>query len=174
MVVFILALLSSILVADFPKIRRQFALTRAVHKMSQDLRRAQDMGFSGQKVEVDGTKAKSFGVYINLDSPTLGNKKYIIYADIDGNQQYNESNADLVMETVDFGQTEPGVIIDRIENMENNNRWVDINFEPPSPTVKIRELESDKDRVKIIFTLESDPSKERTVSAYISGLIEIK
>lgn len=183
-VVFIIALFSSILVADFPKIKRQFALTRAVYKMSQDLRRTQDMGFSGQQIV--GLDVKGYGVYINLDS--LGNKKYIIYADRDNDQKYTETtevvcgeqalNKDCVIETIDFSQSEAGVFIKRIENT-TTGRWVDINFMPPNPTITITELDEDSsgtkfNRVMITFELEDDLLKTRIVSVNTSGLIEIK
>lgn len=179
-VVFIIALFSSILIADFPKIKRQFALTRAVHKMSQDLRRAQDMGFSGQQIE--GIDVKGYGVYINLDNDRLGNKKYIIYADMDDNQQYTEivevacgeqeeSNKDCVIEIVNLGETEAGVTIDRIENTIDF-QTVDINFRPPNPITTITGLLLHINRVQIIFTTKD--GKERIVLVNTSGLIEIK
>ena len=188
-VVFIIALFSSILVTDFPKIKRQFALTRAVYKMSQDLRRTQDMGFSGQQIE--GLDVKGYGVYINLNDANLRNKKYIIYADrgntpdqkyseesfVDCRQQTNPQ-ADCVIEEIDLSQTEPEVIINTIENTADG-RWVDINFAPPNPATTITELAEDSsgtkfNRAMIIFAIESEPLKERMVSVNTSGLIEIK
>ncbi len=178
-VIFIITLFSSILVAGFPKIVRQFALTRAVYKMSQDLRRAQDMGFSGQRIK--GINVKGYGVYVNLDNPNLGNKKYVIYADMNDDQQYDVSgaickqqlpNQDCVIEEVNLSQTEPGVVIDRIENTNNNS--VDVNFKPPSPTITITSLLPGINRVQIIFALESDLLKTKIVSVNTAGLIEIK
>ena len=168
-VVLIVGLLSSILVADFPKIRRQFALTRVAYKMSQDLRRTQDMGLSGQRVE--GLDVKGYGVYVNLDDLNLGNKKYIIYADINDDQQYVQKT-DFIIEEISFGQTELGVIIDRIANTDN--RWIDINFKPPNPTITITSLLPNTNQAQIIFGLESDPSNERIISVNTSGLIEVK
>jgi len=168
-VVLIVSLLSGILVADFPKIRRQFALTRVAYKMSQDLRRTQDMGLSGQRVE--GLDVKGYGVYVNLDDLNLGNKKYIIYADINDDQQYVQKT-DFIIEEISFGQTELGVIIDRIANTDN--RWIDINFKPPNPTITITSLLPNTNQAQIIFGLESDPSNERIISVNTSGLIEVK
>lgn len=178
-VIFIITLFSSILVVGFPRIVRQFALTRAVYKMSQDLRRAQDMALSGQRIK--GINVKGYGVYVNLDNPNLGNKKYVIYAEMNDDQKYDASgavcgqqllNQDCVIEEIDFSQTEFGVIIDRIEN--TNNSSVDINFKPPSPTTTITSLLPSINRVQIIFALESDLLKTRIVSVNMAGLIEIK
>ena len=187
-VVFIIALFSSILIADFPKIRRQFALTRAVYKMNQDLRRALDMGLSGQQIkDVNGNaiNVQGYGVYINLDDFRLGNKKYIIYADTNNDQQYDssdticgqQSNQDCIIEKIDFIKAESGVKIKEIKNTKDNNQWVDINFKPPNPTVTITKLSSltpDTNQVQIIFALESDSLTYRTVFVNIAGLIEIE
>ncbi|MBI1866554.1 MAG: prepilin-type N-terminal cleavage/methylation domain-containing protein [Candidatus Staskawiczbacteria bacterium] len=179
-VIFIITIFSSILVISFPKITRQFTLTRAVYKMSQDLRRVQDMGFSGQKLQ--GVNAKGYGVYINLDSSSLGNKKYIMYADAQDDQQYDFSgaicgeqlpNQDCVIETIDLNQTEPGVIMDRIEGTVNNQE-ADINFKPPNPTVTITSLSPGINRAQIIFALESDLLTNKIVSVNTAGLIETK
>ncbi len=181
-VIFIIALFSSILLVNFPKIRRQFALTRAVYKMSQDLRRAQDMGLSGQRIE--GGDVKGYGVYINLTS--LGNKKYIMYADMNDDQRYTgqlqevcgqqqgqqQGAEDCIIETINLSQAESGVIINSIK-VPTDVQQVDINFKPPNPTVTITSLSSGN-RVQIIFALESDLLTYRTVSVNTSGLIEIK
>lgn len=168
-VIFIIAVFSSILLANLPKIARQFALTRAVYKMSQDFRRAQDMGFSGQQVK--GINVKGYGVYINLNNTSLGNKRYIIYADMNDDQQYAEGT-DYIVETVDFSQTESGIIINKIEN--TNNKWIDINFKPPNPTITITSLLPGTNKVQIIFALESDLLKTRMVSVNTAGLIEVR
>lgn len=168
-VIFVIALFSSILVIGFPKIIRQFALIRAVYKMSQDLRKTQDMGLSGQQVK--GINVKGYGVYINLDSSNLGNKKYIIYADINDNQRYE--GTDSIIETIDFSQTELGVIMNRIDGTTNNQQ-VDINFKPPNPAITITSLLSGINRAQIIFALESDLLKTRIVSVNTAGLIEVK
>ena len=167
-VIFIIAIFSAILISDFPKIELQFALSRATYKLSQDIRRAQDMTLSGVKTDISGNPAKGYGVYINLSDPSLGDKKYVLYAD-SGNQQYDAGEE---IETIDFSQAESGVIIDRIEGTTNDQQ-VDINFKPPNPTITITSLSSGN-RVQVIFALESDLSQERIVSVNTSGLIEIK
>lgn len=183
-VIFIITLLSSILVADFPKIKRQFELTRVSYKMSHDLKRVQDMSLSGRQIEEEDVKG--YGVYVNLNSPSLGNKKYIIYADLDDNQQYNSLSQeacgeqggnqnpiqDCVVETIDLDQSQSGIIISSIK-APTDVQQVDINFKPPNPTVTITNLLSGN-RAQIIFALESDLLTYRTVSVNTAGLIEIK
>jgi len=194
-VISIMILLSGILIADFPKIKRQFAITRSVYKMSQDIRRAQDMGFSGEQLkDVNGNivRVKGYGVYLNLDR--LGPKKYIIYADMDGDYRYTittevgdilcndpgyselKTGTDCVIETIDFSQAEPGVSITNILNIVGADgeakKEVDINFMPPNPTITITDLV--ETRVHITFSLDSDSLISRTVFVNTAGLIEIQ
>ena len=186
-VVFIIGTFLMILVADFPKIQRQFALSRATYKFAQDLRRAQDMALSGVEIKKSGAaetiiNAKGYGVYINLAD---SNKQYIIYADRDDSQTYSAQDkincddydpvenegADCIIETVDLSKDAHGVIIKEINNTNNFN-YISINFNPPNPTVSISGLEGGN-RAWIVFALESDPiNSTRNVFVWKSGLIE--
>jgi len=81
-VIFIIAALLTILVSDFPKIQRQFALSRATYKFAQDLRKAQDMALSGEEIKKpDGTiiSVKGYGIYIDNRGNNGNNKEYKIY-----------------------------------------------------------------------------------------------
>ncbi len=174
----IITLFSMILIADYPKIKRQFALSRAVYKFAQDLRKTQDMGLSGVQIKDENqvvVEAEGYGIYINinLSSSDGNNKQYKIYADINGNGKYN-SEGDYVIKTVDFGETEKGVIIQEIINTKNNAPSVSINFSPPNPDIEIWQLESNRNNVEIVFALSSDPTNKRKVSVNTSGLIEVK
>lgn len=83
-VIFIIVLFSTILVANFPEIQRQFALSRVTYKLSQDLRNVQGLGLSGVPItDVHGTAilSKGYGIYINLNSSAT---QYVIYADVPG------------------------------------------------------------------------------------------
>ena len=165
-VIFIIAIFSAILISDFPKIELQFALSRATYKLSQDIRRAQDMTLSGVKTDISGNPAKGYGVYINLSDPSLGDKKYVLYAD-SGNQQYDAGEE---IETIDFSSSESGVAISEITNLASGS-WVSINFKPPNPDTNIANLATGSDRVGIVFEI---PSSQRYVYVNKLGLIETK
>lgn len=175
-VIFIIALLLTILVSDFPKIQRQFALSRATYKFAQDLRKAQDMALSGEEIKKpDGTKisVKGYGVYI--DNRAGNAKKYIIYADLNGDAQYTSEAEDYIVNTVDLDKDARGVVIRRFELIDNN--YVSMNFNPPNPAISISNLNAAADRAGITFGLESDPensSNTRTVYIWKSGLIEAR
>ena len=167
-VVFIIAMFSMILISDFPKIRRQFALSRATYKFSQDMRRAQDLALSGVKLE-SPKQAKGYGIYVNL----ADNKKYIIYADTyqPNDYEYTEGH-DYIIDTIDISREEAGVIIKEINNV--NYSWVSVDFSPPNPTTIITSLRQNENNVEIVFALEVDQSITRQVSVNKSGLIEVK
>ena len=175
-VVFIIAVLLAILVSDFPKIQRQFALSRATYKFAQDLRKVQDMALSGEKIrKPDGIEitVQGYGIYIDKTD----NKKYIIYADLDGNKKY--TGIEEIYTTVDLNSDAPGVIIKDFILIDSNN--VSINFSPPNPEIKISNLGTinleEANRAGITFGLEADSSNStntRTVYIWKSGLIEAR
>ncbi len=171
-VVAIVAILPTIIVANFPQIRLQFALSRATYSFAQDTRRAQGMSISSNLYKDSNGNVQpvsGYGVYVNMDN---GNKKYIIYADVyPGNRQYDEL-IDYVVQTIDIAASEPGVIIKQLDNIFGN--IVSINFNPPDPTTTIAQLFEQEHVLDVIFALESDPSITKTVSINTSGLIEVK
>ena len=59
-VMVIVTMFSMILIADFPKILRQFAISRASYKLSQDIRRTEDLGLSGVQIGDGLMQAKGY------------------------------------------------------------------------------------------------------------------
>ncbi len=197
-VIFLIAIFSTILIADFPRIQRQFALSRVSYKLAQDLRRTQDLGLSGVKT-LDKNKnqiaVKGYGIYI--DTATQPIKKYIIYADIDvdntkkDTQKYSgDSNfplcnaevdikSDCVIDVIDVSKENSNLYIKKVKNLTTSATNVSINFTPPNPTINIDGLDTinnqppDNSRVGIVLGLTSDGS-ERTVWINTSGLINVQ
>lgn len=172
--IFIITMFSGIIMSDFPKVRKRFALSTATHNLAQDLRRAQDMSLSGiQLIDVEGEElpVKGFGLYINLNSIVGNNKEYIIYGDSNGNQQYDH-DIDYNLYLIDMNDEVKGVIIEGLYNVLENH--VSINFSPPNPKTSISGLEEGMSRIKIVLALESDNTITREVYVNTSGLIETK
>lgn len=171
-VLFIISIFSSILIIDFPKLKNQLALNRAVYKLSGDLKKVQDLGGSGfLLVNSDGQaiSVKGYGIYINTYSG--GNKNYIMYADVNGDEQYN-TEFDYIMENINLDSVSEGTIIKGISNA--NSFGLSINFKAPNFSIKISDLAKDKDGVEIIFATESNQDKTRTVYVNKLGLIEVR
>jgi type II secretory pathway pseudopilin PulG len=81
-VIFIIALFSAIVIADFPTIQKHFALSRASYQLAQDLRKIQDLGLSGvQTKDMIGNtiSVQGYGIYINTSQ---SREQYVMYADV--------------------------------------------------------------------------------------------
>ena len=174
-VIAIITVLPAIVISNFPQIQKQFAISRAVYKFSQDIRSVQDMALSslpykdqfGESKEVSG-----YGIYVDIN--VLGNKKYILYADNNDNQASNKEydELDYIVSEIDFSLTESEIVIKEINNVYNNS--VSINFNPPNPDTTITELNQGANKVDIVFAVGSDLTRTRTVSINTVGLIEVK
>ncbi len=181
--IFIIAMFSAILISDFPRILRQFALSRASYTLAQDLRKAEDLGLSGVQIEDDGRnkiQAKGYGVYINL----VNNTQYIIYADrgelpdsqYDGTEQFcsNESSdfdKDCILEIVQLSLENKSLYIKDIKNISGQS--VSINFTPPGPTVEITGRLAGSIKIGIVLGLMTDKNKDRTIWVNTAGLVEV-
>lgn len=180
-VIFIIAIFSAILISNFPKIQREYALSRATYKLAQNLRRVQDLGLSGVKI-TDNTgqlvKVGGYGLYINLDTP----QQYIIYGNSCpvGNPDYQYTlsdpscvSGDYIIDTVNVNEDKVGVYIEAVNNIDQ--QWTSINFSPPNPYLSIENISSGQTDIEIVLAVSSDSSiPSRTVSINTSGLIEVK
>jgi len=196
--VFIITIFTIIVVVDFPKMKRQFALSRATYKLAQDIRRVEDLGLSGVQVydEVGALiDSKGYGFYINL---TNDNQKYFVYADVsdsggesganhkyDNDGAYEEcsstSTGDCIIEQIDLSDEPSQVFIKEIIT-NGFDDWTDIsiNFTPPNPTVIITVNNSNTAsvvipaNVSIVLSLKIDESITRTININSTGLIEVE
>jgi type II secretory pathway pseudopilin PulG len=179
-VIFIIALFSAILVSDFPKIMRQFALSRATYKMAQNIRKTEDLGLSGVQIG-NNLKPKGYGVYFD----TVDSQQYIIYADLDGVPRYTgtgikcdiynvtEDLGDCIMEIVYISAEDPGIFIQTING--DSGADLSINFAPPNPNISITNSSgADKSTADIVLSSTHDDTIGRTVSVNRSGLVEIE
>ena len=185
--IFIMSMLSIILISDFPKMQRQFALSRTAHKLSQDLRKTLDLGLSGLQIEDsvgNMVSVKGYGIYVDFSSyPT---KKYAVYADVNGDKKYNagvsyEDNycknetspeADCVVEIIDVSGENPSLYIDSVTNVSET--FTSIDFRPPDPLVNIDNISGGFSQVGIVLGLTSGETATRTVWVNTSGLIRVQ
>ncbi|MCX6723589.1 MAG: prepilin-type N-terminal cleavage/methylation domain-containing protein [Candidatus Staskawiczbacteria bacterium] len=198
--IFIITFFSLILIADYPKIKTQYAISRATYKLAQDLRRAQDFGLSGAQIKYNGgiVPAKGYGIYVYVD-PTQGviSTKYLLYADVsDGNaahdkkytdagahncaggQPYNccdqdttVPTADCVIDVIDLSQQNSNLYIKSVSNI--STAYTSVNFIPPNPTISIDNISSGN-TIGIVLGLTSDSASSRTVFVNTSGLINVQ
>lgn len=103
-VIAIIILLSGIIFSNYRSGESQFALLRSAHKLTQDIRRAQEMAMSMR--EYPGPIPKGYGVYFNFATAT----QYLIYRDISEptNKRYDRN------EEIETLFVEKGVKISKI------------------------------------------------------------
>lgn len=170
-VVSLITVITGVFVSDFPKIKLELGLSRVLHTMVLDIKTAQALSGSGhQEILPNGsfTLPKGYGIYINANA--LGNKKYLLYADINGDARYTQ-DIDYIVKTIDISQQEPGIIIKEVHNA---NTYLSINFAPPNFDTNISDLLPGNDGVDIVLAIEGDTSIIRTIFVNKAGLIEAK
>ena len=186
--VVIIAIFSGILVANFPYILKQFAISRVSHKLAQDIRKVQDLGFSGVLItEGGGTgqiMVKGYGIYVDI----AANTKYLIYADrgespnfkYDGDfstqlcSQNTFPQQDCIFEIIDIADDNSDLYIEEIINIDSNFTDTSVNFSPPNPNIAIDNLGLGSKDIGIVISSLSEPSLSRTVWVNTSGLIRLE
>ena len=168
----VIIMVTLMILPNYRGIAEQFALERSANKLSQDIRRAAEMAMSLRELPGGQAPPKGgYGVFFDVSSAST----YKLYADIDGNESY--SGVDSVIEEIDL---ERNVYIKQIETGEpiQTISAGSVNFKPPSPRVKITQInpppEGVKNRMRITLSLENDPNKERTIRVEKSGLVDLE
>lgn len=171
-VVSVISVLIAVAISNFPSARLQFALSRATYKFEQDVRRAQNLALSSVEYKDENGVVQNisgYGVFVDIGA--LGNKKYILYADKSpGNQQYD--GADYLIQTIDFSQNEPGIIIKQIDNVIGDSASVNLNT--ANLVTNVYQLDLPQNTAKFIFAIETQPEKVKSVWVNTSGLVEVK
>lgn len=121
-VISIIVLLTAFALPNYRAGDQQLALQRSTHKLAQDLRRAQEMALSSQ--EFTGQVPAGYGIYLDKNQPS----QYILFADLDGDQQYSGSS-----EKVEEITLEREVTINDLS--PELALTLTITFVPPDPTI---------------------------------------
>jgi prepilin-type N-terminal cleavage/methylation domain-containing protein len=162
----IISLLSVVVFANYRAGGKQFALERSVHKLAQDIRRAQNMTMGAVEclsgTACAGQVPPGYGIRLSQ-----GDTFYRLYADTNppkGNEQYD--GGDVIFEPI---YLENGVYI-----FSASPASFSINFKPPDPVVRIRGGGGDVTEARITIALQADTSKTKTIKVNKAGLIEIE
>ncbi len=153
----LIAILSAVVLPNYTNIRSQFALLRDAYALAQNLRITQEMAISARKVE--GSVPFSYGIHI---STIEDNQGYLIYADINGDQQY-VVNVDQIVEEVELNK---GIVLQEIPT-----NFLSINFQGPDP---ITFISSGDNVVEIVLMLKENAQEFETVFINKAGLIYVE
>ncbi|MDD5144685.1 MAG: prepilin-type N-terminal cleavage/methylation domain-containing protein [Candidatus Pacebacteria bacterium] len=117
----LIALVSILIMPNFRSGENQLAVKRETYKLSQNIRRVQEMAISAK--EFEGAVPGGYGVYFKKTEPA----HFIIFADIDNDKTY--SSLDNVVEDVLLEEIE-------ISSLSSGTKLT-IVFTSPDPTVTI-------------------------------------
>ena len=173
-VIAIVILLSGIVLTNYQVGEREYALLRSAYKLAQDLRTAEKMAMASETLPASfggGFPKGGYGIFFqnNLYS-------YILFADCDGDKEYDASGSALNCLEASPGTPYPEKIKElsleemgiKISSLSPSSP-LSITFFPPDPTIKIRPEPADN---LAIITLTYD-GKTKTVKINTVGLIEI-
>ncbi len=174
-VITIILFLFPMVLTNYNTGEKQLSLYRSAHGLAQELRNTQEMAMTGKKTPVEfgqNFPAGGYGLYFEDDK-----NSYILFADCDGDNEYDESGlgettncsdatpAEPYPEKLKEIFLEPGVIILSIIPSEPLN----ILFFPPTPVITINPLPFDN---QAIITL-SLADKTKTITINNVGLIDV-
>jgi len=179
-VISIILILSVFTFPNFRDANAKFALDRAVYKLSQDLRSAEEISMSSQTTDpaIFGSAffpAGGYGIYFQEASSS-----YILFADCDGDGQYDATSHpskqscskatrdNPCAEEIKEISIESGIKIGTLSPKSDNS--LAITFFPPDPTITINNSLATTASISLVFKTRT----EKTVSINLSGLIEIQ
>lgn len=141
----IIALVTGIFLTNYSSANRRSDLTMTAQKMVTDIRLAQNYGLGLSRYGLSGsTNVPAGGWGIHFDLVNYGNKKYVIFADDDGNGAYN-SGEDNLLYGAQITSLPDNIIIESmvVETAVgtgvgfSTETRADITFLPPDPVTTI-------------------------------------
>lgn len=163
----IIAMMSGLFLTNYHSTNKTSELRMTAQKLASDLRLAQNYSL-GSKEYGGNMPAGGWGVHLDR---VVSPNSYIIFADNDGNMQYDSGEGD-----VDKGgmvvALPAGVSIQEI-NIGSPIDFVDITFLPPDPMTNIWDGASTNNLISIVLT-ENSTNTTKAVEVNFFGLIEEK
>ena len=179
-VVGIIATLSSIVLGGYRTGEDKFALQRSANKLSQDLRRAENMAMMGNPAPSNFGEifpSGGYGFYFDAATSTGAVGYYTFFCDCNDNAYYESSGASVSCssstvatpfpESMEVLSLEAGVVISDV----SPSTAFSITFFPPDPVIKITGADSvSYDEAVITLDLYG---KTKTITINTVGLIDI-
>lgn len=167
-IVSIVALMTVVLFANYGKNSDTFALERAGQKLSQDLRRTQEMAMSGTD-RASYASSNGYGIYFDNTSETTA-KKYIIYVNNNTNKYYDSASvADSIKETINI---DSGIRICSIKDNSTTVTTLSVSFEPPDPLTYINSNYTAHEATITLCVIKNN-AETRTIKINNIGRIEV-
>lgn len=119
----IIILMSALTLPSYKSSGQRLALERSAHKITQDLRRAQEMAVSVK--EIEGEAPDGYGIFFDLDDTD----QYLLFADLNDDQQFDPFD-DKIVEIISL---ENKIKLSELDPISANT--LTITFVPPDPGV---------------------------------------
>ena len=167
----IILILTMIVLANYRKGGQQLALNRAAHKLTQDIRRAQELAMSSTPFGTGPSPLVPFGYGIFF---TISEEKsYSLFADVNGNKYFD--TGEQVGEPIAF---EEGVTISGLrDKTEGHESTIAIVFHPPDPKIffsRRADVNIPGDKVSVIIKSADDSLGTRRISVNKAGLVDLE
>jgi len=179
-VIAIIILLSGIVLTNYRVGEREYALLRSAHKLAQDLRTVEKMATASETLpsaifpsdkDNGGFPKGGYGIFFQNNS-----NSYILFADCDGDKEYDETGAALSCAEATSDTPYPEGIKElfleekiKISNLYPSSPF-SITFFPPDPVIEIKSGELLYNSATITITYDGET---KTVKINTVGLIEI-
>jgi len=153
----IILLISAIIFPNYRAGEQEFAIQRSAHKLSQDLRRAEELALSAKAYPGAPASFKGgYGVNFKINSTS-----YTLFADLNDDKAFN-LDSDGVIETPSLES--------KVKIIGLSSTPLNIVFLSPDPQVFI----SGGSEAQITISLETNPSKTKIIKVNQAGLIAIQ
>ena len=169
-VIGIIALLTALILPNYRVGQRQFALQRSAHKLSQDLRRAQEMAMSAAFSEETEGKVPKGGYGIIIKLQPMPQKTYILFGDKNGNGDYDAGSDYTIGGEI---KLEKGIFLESIQTNFGSSNSATITFIPPDPEISIK-TPGQSECVEISLAHEQNPGINKSIYVNKAGLITVE
>lgn len=164
----IISIVTAIFLANYNSANRRSDLTMTAQKMVTDIRMAQNYALGLARYGLSGSlNVPDGGWGVHLDLQNYGNNRYLIFADDNGNQVFDSTEAE-----INYGAqitTLPNNIV--IESLSSGNK-ADVTFLPPDPVTTITGAFSTFDQLDIVLK-DLKTNSIKTVRINYLGLTEV-
>ena len=157
----IILLMSALIFTNYRAGEQEFALQRSAHKLSQDLRRAEELALSAKAYPGAPPSFKGgYGVNFQINSTS-----YTLFADLNDNKVFDPGS--VPPEELEIPNLEKRVKISGL----SASPLLNVVFLPPDPQVIVS---GGSMEAQIILSLETNPAKTKIIKVNQAGLIAIQ
>lgn len=154
-VIIIIGILSGISFPFYRSTRQRLALHRAASKLTQDIRKAQEMAMSAEDFPGGQPSTGGYGIYVQTGDAAI----YLYANNSNPSDERYDSPGDIIIKKIyrenENIYIEKGIKLEKIvpDSSSTPISNVSVNFRPPDPIVKIKDNTGTEYNEKVTITL---------------------